>query len=206
MLFSSLSRCIYFSLLSPPPLPLAAGCQAAKQMAVPRKVVVAAIVYVASYCTLASPSKSLPSNALGSPTASTFVADSSTVSSAPGVPLPLSSPTSGQISFRTKTRNGVRGAARCVFQDSNYYRSIICDVCLCTPAATSAVAPSHDVVDWLHRAPLANCMTPIKCGWLLKACVHAGFPAVRMLVSNTSELESKLLCLLALGNFWITKS
>lgn len=83
-------------------------------MVLPRKVVVAAIIYTARCCTQANPSNTVPSSALGTPTAPAFVADSGS-STGGNVPagVPLSSPTtsSGQISFRTKTRNGVRGAA-----------------------------------------------------------------------------------------------
>eukprot|EP00903_Cladosiphon_okamuranus_P018570 g17093.t1 len=79
-------------------------------MVLPRKVVVAAVIYAARCCTQASPSNTVPSSALCTPTAPAFVADSG--SSAEGgvsAGVPLSSPTIGQISFRTKTRNGVRG-------------------------------------------------------------------------------------------------
>lgn len=70
----------------------------------------AAIIYAANCFTQASPSSTVPSNALGSPTASAFIADNSISTSAVSAAgVPLSSPTSGQISFRTKTRNGMGG-------------------------------------------------------------------------------------------------
>lgn len=75
-------------------------------MVVPLKVVAAAIIYAVGSCAQASPSTTAPSNALGNPTAPAFAADgSSSTAGSAGVPL------SSQISFRTKTRNGVRGAA-----------------------------------------------------------------------------------------------
>lgn len=62
----------------------------------------------------ASPSNSAPSNAFSDPTTplAAFFGDSSSSSSFGSVFQaggPLSSPTNGQIIFRTKTRNGVRG-------------------------------------------------------------------------------------------------
>lgn len=118
-------------------------------MVVPRKVVVAAIIYAAKCFTQASPSNTVPANALGNPTASAFVANSSSSSSSSvsaGLGVPLSSPTSGQISFRTKTRNGVRGAV-CVLVRwiAQAATPVMCVHIYVVRVSPSAVAMQHAV-------------------------------------------------------------
>lgn len=131
-----------------------------KTMVVPRKVLAAAIIYAARCFTQASPSGTVPSNAAGTPTAPAFVADSggSTGSNVVSAGVPLSSPTSGQISFRTKTRNGVRGAAPAMCSGV-------------APASTTGVGVCGRVLrrhrhprPWQHStsfltSPLVNCHT-----------------------------------------------
>lgn len=118
-----------------------------KTMVVPRKVLAAAIIYAARCFTQASPSGTVPSNAAGTPTAPAFVADSggSTGSNVVSAGVPLSSPTSGQISFRTKTRNGVRGAAPAMCSGVAPASSIGVGVCGRVPSSPSpsAVAAQH---------------------------------------------------------------
>ncbi|CAM9832184.1 unnamed protein product, partial [Ectocarpus fasciculatus] len=73
------------------------------------------LAVVACKVAQASPSNNAPSNPFSDPASplAAFFGDSSSSSSSLGSVLQaggaLGSPTNGQISFRTKTRNGVRG-------------------------------------------------------------------------------------------------
>lgn len=94
-------------------------------MVPPRKLVVAAIILTVQWFTYASSAKDLTSGIRGNTPG--FIVDSiSSNSSSNGsssgltAGIVLSSPTGGQISFRTKTRNGVRGVACSMRQESAY--------------------------------------------------------------------------------------
>lgn len=87
-----------------------------------RRIPAAGCLLAVAACKLAqaSPSNNAPSNPFSDPTSplAAFFGESSSSGFGSLLPAggPLSSPTNGQISFRTKTRNGVRGRLTAVLK------------------------------------------------------------------------------------------